>query len=53
VAFAGWGLLAALLACVVLAFTGGSFLAAGVSLLLVPLARPLAAPLALAHNRTR
>jgi hypothetical protein len=50
-AVAAWGLLAALV--VGGALYLGGLLYAGGAILLLPLARPLAGPLALAHNRTR
>jgi hypothetical protein len=53
-ALLGWGALAAfVLAMALWLVPGGGSLVAGVTLLLLPLARCLAAPLALASNRTR
>jgi hypothetical protein len=52
-ALAGWALLTALVLGVALWHLPRSPLFAGVTVLMMPLARPLAAPLALAYNRTR
>jgi hypothetical protein len=52
-AVAGWALLAAVLVALALRLTGGRLLVAGCVVLLLPLARCLLAPLALARNRTR
>jgi hypothetical protein len=52
-ALLGWGVLAALAVGMALWLLPGGLLAAGVTVLLLPLARSLAAPLALARNRTR
>jgi hypothetical protein len=52
-ALVAWGLLAAFVLAVALWLVPGGPLVAGVTLLLLPLARCLAAPLALALNRTR
>jgi hypothetical protein len=52
-ALLGWGVLLALVLSMVLWLLPGEPLAVGVAVLLLPLARTLAAPLALASNRTR
>ena len=52
-AIAAWVLLAAVVECVVLGVFSGGFLLLAGAVLLLPLARPLAAPLALAHGRAR
>ncbi len=52
-AIAAWMVFAALVSGVAVWLTSGGARVAGITLLLLPLARPLAAPLALARNRTR
>jgi hypothetical protein len=52
-ALTGWALLTAVVLSVAMWQVPGTPLVAGVTVLLMPLARPLAAPLALARNRTR